>query len=211
MPQTILITVRQQWQIAWQSAAFRRKLVAGLLAVALIAMAFPVFFQTIDKRDGYSINDLLLNVLTPHDVSAPIFIVIWATFVLTMLRCIQNPDMLLTFTWTWIFVSLARLLTITLIPLDPPPGLIGLADPLSNAFYGSKFVTKDLFFSGHTSTLFIMFLCLTGRTDRILALIATVLVGILLLVQHVHYTLDVLCAPPLTWGIYRLVKKVIMR
>jgi membrane-associated phospholipid phosphatase len=86
-----------------------------------------------------------------------------------------------------------------------------LADPLSNAFYGSKFVTKDLFFSGHTSTLFIMFLCLTGRTDRILALIATVVVGILLLVQHVHYTLDVLCAPPLTWGIYRLVKKVIMR
>jgi hypothetical protein len=56
-----------------------------------------------------------------------------------------------------------------------------------------------------------MFLCLTGRTDRILALIATVVVGILLLVQHVHYTLDVLCAPPLTWGIYRLVKKVIMR
>jgi len=211
MPQTNLITLRQEWQEAWQSAVFRKKLITGLLAVALVAMAFPVFFQAIEKRDGITFNDAVLGVLPPHDVSVPIFIIIWATFTLTLFRCIQNPDMLLAFLWAYIFVSLSRFLSITLVPLSPPQGLIGLADPLVNRFYGSKYVTKDLFFSGHTSTLFLMYLCLTGRTDRILALTATVLVGVLLLVQHVHYTLDVLAAPFFTWLIWRATKKVVLR
>src|SRR5450755_1573447 len=99
MPQTTIIEVRQEWQIAWQAAKFRRKFITGLVVVSLIAMAFPVFFQTIDKRDGYTINDLLLSMLTPHDVSVPIFIIIWASFSLTLLRCIQSPEMLLTFLW----------------------------------------------------------------------------------------------------------------
>jgi membrane-associated phospholipid phosphatase len=84
------------------------------------------------------------------------------------------------------------MLTISLVPLDPPAGLIGLADPLSNFFYGPKFITRDLFFSGHTSTVFLLYLCLPGKADKKLALAATLSVAILLLVQHVHYTLDVL-------------------
>jgi membrane-associated phospholipid phosphatase len=84
------------------------------------------------------------------------------------------------------------MLTITLVPLDPPAGLVGLVDPLSNFFYGPKFVTHDLFFSGHTSTVFLLYLCLPGKADKKLALAVTLSVAVLLLVQHVHYTLDVL-------------------
>ncbi|HZE84453.1 MAG TPA: phosphatase PAP2-related protein [Puia sp.] len=210
MPPTILITLRQEWQEAWQEAGFRRKLITGLVVVALIAMAFPIFFQSIEKRNGIVVHDLLLSALPPYDVSVPIFVIIWATFTLTLIRCIQNPDMLLVFLWAYIFVSLARFLTITLVPLSAPEGLIGLADPLVNRFYGSKYVTKDLFFSGHTSTLFLMYLCLVSRTDRMLALAGTMAVGILLLVQHVHYTLDVLLAFPFTWAIWRMVKRTLL-
>lgn len=196
--------------MAWQSAGFRRKAITGLFLVIVIASAFPVFFQAIEKREGFAVNDRLLGLLPAYDVSVPIFIIIWATTALTLLRCIQNPDMLLTFLWAYIFVSLCRFVTITLVPLDTPPNLIGLVDPLSNTFYGSKFVTKDLFFSGHTSTLFLMFLCLRGRTDKILALAATVVVGFLLLLQHVHYTLDVLSAPVFAWMIYRIVGRMVI-
>ena len=85
------------------------------------------------------------------------------------------------------------MMTITLFPLEPPAGLIGLVDPLSNFFYGhDKFITKDLFFSGHTSTMFLLYFCLVKPVDKRIALLVTVLVACLLLVQHVHYSVDIL-------------------
>jgi membrane-associated phospholipid phosphatase len=86
-------------------------------------------------------------------------------------------------------------------------GLIGLVDPISNFFYGEKFVTRDLFFSGHTSTVFLIFLCLPGSRDKKIALAVTIIVGFLLLVQHVHYTLDVLGALLFAWIAYRIARR----
>jgi membrane-associated phospholipid phosphatase len=81
-----------------------------------------------------------------------------------------------------------------------------LTDPLTGVFYGNSVITKDLFFSGHTATLTLIFLCLKKRNDRIIACVATVVVGFLVLVQHVHYTIDVLAAPIFAYAFYRLCK-----
>ncbi len=139
------------------------------------------------------------------------FIIIWAITLLSIFRAVQTPQMFLTFLWAYIFLSLARVLTITLVPLDPPVGLINLADPLSNFFYGEKFVTKDLFFSGHTSAVFLLYLTIPGKMDKKLALLATACVGSLLLVQHVHYTLDVLGGLLFAWVCYRLARRTIVK
>ncbi len=89
--------------------------------------------------------------------------------------------------------------------------LIPLRDPISNLFYGSKntYITKDLFFSGHTSTLCLIFLCLTKKEDKCKALVATFAVGIMVLLQHVHYSMDVLAAPPLTYLVYLIAKRIV--
>jgi membrane-associated phospholipid phosphatase len=195
MPQTTSIgvrQVRQEWQVAWGTPSFRRKVIMGMAILIPILAFFPYFFQTIEHRNGIVLNDPLLRVLTPHNVSVPLFIIIWALSLLSIVRAAQHPRMFLTFLWAFIPLTLFRMLTITLVPLDPPVGLIGLADPLSNFFYGPKFITRDLFFSGHTSSVFLLYLCLPGKADKKLALLATLSVAILLLVQHVHYTLDVL-------------------
>jgi membrane-associated phospholipid phosphatase len=164
----------------------------GMAILIPLLSFFPYFFQTIERRHGIILNDPVLRVLTPHNVSVPLFIIIWALSLLSMVRAAQHPRMFLTFLWAFIPLSLFRMLTITLVPLDPPVGLVGLVDPLSNFFYGPKFVTHDLFFSGHTSTVFLLYLCLPGKADKKLALAVTLSVAVLLLVQHVHYTLDVL-------------------
>lgn len=195
MPQTTSIgvrQVRQEWQVAWGTPSFRRKVIMGVVILIPILAFFPYFFQTIERRHGIVLNDPVLGVLTPHNISVPLFIIIWALSLLSIVRAAQHPRMFLTFLWAFIPLSLFRMLTISLVPLDPPAGLIGLADPLSNFFYGPKFITRDLFFSGHTSTVFLLYLCLPGKADKKLALAATLSVAILLLVQHVHYTLDVL-------------------
>lgn len=211
MPQTIFITLRQEWQGAWHDSSFRRRALSGLIIVASLLSTFPVFFQHIERRHGTLLNDPILRFLAPHNISVPLFIVIWAITGFSIYRAAQTPMMFLTYLWSFIFLSLFRMLTISLVPLDPPTGLIPLVDPLSNFFYGDKFVTKDLFFSGHTSSVFLLFLTIPGRTDKKLALIATFIVGLLLLVQHVHYTMDVLGGFLFGWIAYKLACRLVAR
>jgi hypothetical protein len=91
------------------------------------------------------------------------------------------------------------------VPLNPPEGLIPLIDPISNLAYGrAEYITKDLFFSGHTSSQFLIFLCLTNKGDKMIALFSAILVGSMVLIQHVHYSIDVLAAPVFTYGCYWL-------
>ncbi|HEV3414139.1 MAG TPA: phosphatase PAP2 family protein [Puia sp.] len=193
MPQPSTIAIRQEWETAWHMRGFRQRLISAIALVVILLSVFPYFFQRIEQRQGILLNDPLLAYLAPHNVSIPLFILIWSLSTLTAIRAVQNPRILLVFLWSFLLLSIFRTLTILLVPLDPPTGLIGLADPLSNFFYGhDRFVTKDLFFSGHTSSMFLLYFCLTNPRDRKIALIVTFLVAFLLLVQHVHYTLDIL-------------------
>lgn len=192
MAQSTFIELRQEWQGAWSAPLFRIKMIIGSILLAATVSCFPFFFQRIELRQGTALPDPFLHWLPAHNVSLPLFILIWSLSALTLVRAVRNPRILLVFIWSYILLSLFRMLTIYLLPLEPPANLIGLVDPLSNFFYGPKFVTKDLFPSGHTSTMFLLFLCLTGKGDRRLALVVTFAVAFLLLVQHVHYTVDIL-------------------
>ncbi|MBC7568210.1 MAG: hypothetical protein H7319_00555 [Spirosoma sp.] len=196
------------WQAAWQHTAFRQKLIIGVIALVLLLLAFPYFFQTIEQKSGPVLNDWVLNQLPATDVSIAIFLIIWATAMLLLIRARRSPAVLMLFVYGYVIVSLSRMISITLVPLDPPIGLIPLIDPISNAFYGESYITKDLFYSGHTSTIFLMFLCFRERISRLLALIGSLAVGSLLLVQHVHYTIDVLGAFVFTYPLYWLGKKI---
>ncbi len=67
----------------------------------------------------------------------------------------------------------------------------------------SAVLTRDLFFSGHTSTLFLISLAVPGRRARPFFLACTAAVATCVLVQHVHYTVDVLAAPFFAYGAWR--------
>ena len=166
----------------------------------------PSFFNLIQKRDGPVLNDWVLAAIPPHNVSWAIFTVIWGIGFYALWRGIEKPTIYITYLWTFIFITILRVLAISLVPLDPPKGLIVLTDPLTAVFYGRSTITKDLFFSGHTSILFLAFLCLERKWDKILALCGTIIVVCLLLVQHVHYTIDVIAAPIIIYPVYRAVK-----
>lgn len=147
--------------------------------------------------------DWLLEKIPAHNVSLPVFIFIWGVTLLAIIRCLKNPQILLLLLWTYLLVSLSRILCIWLVPLYPPPHLIPLVDPLTNFFYGKHYITKDLFFSGHTSSVFIIFLGLEKKRDKIFTLLSVLCIGVLLMVQHVHYTIDILAAPVAAYLCYR--------
>jgi len=83
-----------------------------------------------------------------------------------------------------------------------------LIDPLSNTFYGNATITKDLFFSGHISTIFLIFLCLKNKFDKVLTLTAAFFLAILLMLQHIHYVIDILAAPVFTYIAYIIARKI---
>ncbi|WP_306551760.1 phosphatase PAP2-related protein [Daejeonella sp.] len=203
------ITAVGVWKSNWQSSDYRKKLITGLILISFILLSLPFFFQAIEKRNGISFNDYLLSWLPAYDLSIYIFTVIWSMTLLTFSRFKQDPNIFLTFLWGFILINLSRFVSIGLIPLNAPADLIPIHDPISNHFYGPKFITKDLFFSGHTAAMFLMFLCLKKRTDKILALIATIIIGIAVLLQHVHYTMDVVMAPVITYFIWIGSKKIV--
>ncbi len=95
------------------------------------------------------------------------------------------------------------MISISIVALNPPVGLIPLTDPLTGVFYGQAIITKDLFFSGHITTVMLIFLCLEKKTDKIIAFFSIIAIAILLVIQHIHYTIDILAAPVITYTVYR--------
>ena len=198
------------WSEAWQLKSFRNKTFVALVLVAIILLLLPSFFAFIEQREGMVLQDFVLERLPAMDVSIPTFIIIWSVVILVFYRIYQNPSIFLVVAYGFILMCMARVLTISLLPLNPPPGLITLKDPIANIAYGGKgiFITKDLFYSGHTGNMFLFFLCLEAKWDKIIALAASFMVGILVMVQHIHYSVDVIAAFIFTYFIYLGAKKV---
>jgi hypothetical protein len=199
-----------EWQQAWENRQFRIKLVSGFIIFFGILLFLPYFFSVIEKRQGILLNDWVLNWIPAWDVSVPTFIIIWSMSTWLLIRSVQDPSLMLRSLCSIIILFSLRMITIMLFPLDPPLGLIPLKDPVSSIVYGGThvFITKDLFFSGHTSVQFLIFLTLRNKTEKRIALCATIAVGVLVLVQHVHYTIDVLAAIPICWLVYLWGKKI---
>lgn len=195
------------WKETWQKKSYKTTVISGFLTLCVISCFLNHFFQAIEVREGIAINDIFLSVLPAKDCSEIIFILIWSCVGLATIRFLYNPMIFLTFLWSYVALCLTRIITITLVPLNAPEGLIPLRDPLSNYFYGQIFITKDLFYSGHTATLFLIFLCLEKKNDKLFVLFSTGIVGVLLLIQHVHYSMDVLAAPFFAYFNYYCAKK----
>jgi hypothetical protein len=202
--------VLHKWKSAWGIPKFRLLTIFGILILTSILIFLPFFFNIIEKRDGTLLSDPLLEWIPAFDVSIPTFIVIWSMSLFYARRCYQDPYLFLLAIWSISLIYFSRLITIGAFPLNPPEGLIPLNDPLANIFYGGidKFIKKDLFYSGHTSIQFFMFLSLTKRNDKIIAFIATLLIGSFVLIQHIHYTIDVLGAFVFTYLLFRVGKRI---
>ncbi len=201
-------TIAGKWKSAWGIPKFRILTIVGILLLSGILIFLPFFFAIIEKREGAFLADPFLEWIPTFDVSIPTFIVIWSMSLFYARRCYQDPYLFVLAVWCISLIYFSRLITITAFPLNPPNGLIPLNDPLANIFYGGidKFIKKDLFYSGHTSIQFFMFLSLQKKNDKIVAFCATILIGSFVLIQHIHYTIDVVGAIIFTYLMFRIGK-----
>jgi PAP2 superfamily C-terminal len=191
----------------WKLSDFRQKFYISLAVLLLIFVAMPHYFQFIQQRRGAKLQDPILDLLPAFDTSWMMFFLMYTLGLYAARRTWQNPAIFLNYVVAYILITLTRSLTIYFLPLEPPVGLINLVDPFTSFFYGGKIITRDLFFSGHTSSIFLIYFVLEGKNEKRYALAVTLAVASMLLFQHIHYTLDVLVAFPATYALHYLAKK----
>ena len=179
-------------------------LLLGLLPVV------PDFYHFIQSRPGQLLADPLLALLPVHDVSVPTFTLIYGAIVATLVYLLPRPQLLLRALWAYYFLQVLRMATLWLLPLEPPTTLLMLHDPVMDHLFAvtTQPIVRDLFFSGHTATMALLVLAGRGRRWRWALGLLTVAVGLLVLVQRVHYSYDVLAAPFFAWGAYWLAGRV---
>jgi len=200
--------VKKNWGSAWSNQLFRLNLIVGVVILISILTFTSFFFDYVENcPGGVVINDWVLKKLPSMDVSLPIVVFESSSVVLFLMRSTTNPLMCIKFLIAFLLVVTFRIITIGLTQFNAPIGLIDLQDPIGSAVYRSGFVERDLFYSGHTAILFLIFLCSVKALDKYYVLFATVIVGILLLIQHVHYTVDVVSAPFFAFVSFSLSKK----
>jgi hypothetical protein len=156
------------------------------------------------------LSDAFLNVLPAYDLSIPIFISIYGFIVISVVIHYSNPHFVLMALATYCTVNFFRIATIYFFTLEPPAGIVTLHDPfVSLIVYDTSTFAKDLFFSGHVSTLLVMTWPEPEKKLRLGKLLITIVVALMLLIQHIHYTIDILAAPLFTYAAYFLVKKAL--
>jgi hypothetical protein len=201
------------WARALALPGFRRSwLILLVLLFGVVLPVVPVFFHYIQQRPGPVLADPLLQLLPRHDVSEPIFALMYGSVVVAVGWLTRQPKLFLRGLWAYFLTLALRMAAIWLLPLSPPVAILPLPDPfLAQIFHtvASEAITKDLFFSGHTSTVAVLALAVRGRWLRGLLMAATVVVGVLVLVQRVHYSYDVLAAPLFAWFAYWMAGRLV--
>ena len=194
------------WPAAWAAPGFRRRLSAVVLLLLGLLPVVPHFYHFVQARAGQPLPDPLLALLPVHDVSVPTFALIYGGIGATLVYLLPRPRLLLRALWGYFFLQVLRMATLWMLPLEPPAALILLHDPVMDRIFAvtTQPIVRDLFFSGHTATMTLLALAGRGRTWRGALGLATVAVGLLVLVQRVHYSYDVLAAPFFGWLAYAL-------
>jgi PAP2 superfamily C-terminal len=201
--------------LTWKEALANRKylthFVCWLIGLGIFVMPLPYYFNNIiQPKPGALLSDYIHNLLTPVNWSVEIFILIFAAPAFFLLNNFKSPRTVLLTLQCYVTVNLMRMASVYVFTLEAPVGIIPLVDPfLSKVVYGNNVFVKDLFFSGHTCTLFILFLIEQKRWMKYALGLCTALVGLFLVWQRVHYTIDILGAIFACWIVYEGFRRAI--
>lgn len=181
---------------------YAREFFSGL--VLFIASLFINFYAGLyaTERASNSVTDVVLSNIRFYDVDGIFIYGTAALFLFILFLCVRRPER-----FPFMFKSVAlfimiRAIFISLTHLGPFP-THAIIDPLSiiNKFsFGA-----DLFFSGHTGLPFLIALIFWNKPFlRAIFISISVFFGIVVLLGHLHYSIDVLSAFFITYTIYHM-------
>ncbi len=192
----------------WKDYLTDRKIEIVITVVLLITMLiiFSNFLSFIEERHGVVLPDPILNIFDPIDLTWLIFGLIYLSLVTAIISFATKPDLLFLALQSYSLLLIFRMIVMYVTPLEAPENMLSLNDPFVQFFGTGSILTKDLFFSGHAATLFLLFLIADKKYLKVIFLISTFIVALAVLLQYVHYTVDVIVAPIFAYVSYRIIK-----
>jgi hypothetical protein len=173
---------------------------ATLCCIGVILNTFGSIYAT--ERASNYVSDLILSNTRAYDLDGlfiygAIFVIVFAVAVL-----LRDPKAI-PFTLASIgLFYLVRSVFISLTHLGPFPTHASLE---LGTFLNLVFGGGDYFFSGHTGAPFLLALLFWRDIIlRYLFLVASGVLGVVVLLTHLHYSIDVLSAFFITYGIYHM-------
>jgi membrane-associated phospholipid phosphatase len=183
-------------------------IVGFILLFAGQIVTFKVASYNDEMFDTVTVGDLLLEILPTVDLTffytwgSLIFLISVAVYTL-FVRIELAPWAMKTFG----VLFMVRALFMVLTHLGPPEGMFYLLYPptMEDKFLFSHFFfLNDLFFSGHVANAFLGALIFRNYKFKWYCLIVSIVMAATVLLMKMHYTIDVLAAYFVTYGIYAL-------
>jgi len=175
-----------------------------LLAVAITVIMYAITYAT-ESSSNYA-TDIILSNIRVFDVDG-IFLYGPVFFWLVILGYAAWKPEKIPFTLDSIVVFLlVRAVFISLTHLGPFPTHLIIN---SKTLMGEIMSGNDLFFSGHTGFPYLMALVFwENKLIRYFCLACSIIFGIVVLLAHLHYSIDVLGAFFITFSIYHITLKL---
>lgn len=192
-----LLYIKNNWSEFLSIRENRYATVFNILFFILALGGHIHYLKIFENRHGFVIFDPIHNLIPSVDLSGPIFLLTWGAVLLVLQFVIPRPLILFQGLMSFSIMFIARTITIYYVPLEAPQHLIPLIDPVASIFLhgDSTFVKKDLFFSGHTAALVLLIFIVEDKRIKNLLTICAVIVPAMIVIQQVHYTIDVVAAP----------------
>lgn len=194
----------KSWKNIFKSKNYKIVFFISIVILVVALILYSKFLNFNESRSGVSFEDPYLSWFSPINVTWFTFTLIYGGLILGIINLIKYPKHFLIAIQTYALIILVRIVAMNALPLNPTPHTIPLIDPFVQLFGSGKIFMRDLFFSGHTATMFMLFLTAPTKTLRYIFLTGVFLVGVALLIQHTHYSVDVIAAPFFAYGCYRL-------
>ena len=187
---------KASWKVALSDPYFRWQFLITMVLFFAVSKHNFHFLNLWEAREGFRLHDPVLNMLQPRNFSNIIFFFTYSAILFVLVSSLSNPGRFVRGIQAYALIVMLRTASIYFFPLEAPAGMVLLVDPVANFFlHTHTIIKKDLFFSGHTATLAFMFLMAQNRFLKIFCFIALLTVPLLLMWQHVHYTVDIVFAP----------------
>ncbi len=167
--------------------------ISSLIMVIIGFYLMTHWLEFNETRLGYSLYDPILDLVSPKNFTYEIFFSTYAAIFLGLGFSLRTPWMMVRTNMSILALLGLRMVSMYLVPLEPPANIIPLEDSfLMSTVYSNKILMKDLFFSGHTASIALLIFLVEKKWVSLVLLLCGVTVGTLLIMQHVHYSIDIL-------------------